>query len=230
MRTSRIVRAVYWRHAFGEVLLIVVGILVALAISDWNDRRIERQQELALLGEIRSTLETDVAALETKLDEITAAMVQMDTLFDLLSEPRPYEQEMDRLFGAVYGIRMTNLSSAAYETLKSLGLQTVTDHELRALLARVFDFHYQRFAGAHLIEQEITLNVLRPYYLKHFVDLQFHQSATPIDYQNVVNDPYFRNILHYRIAVLNSNHVVMYPEALTDMKSAISQIDEELGR
>ena len=36
-RVSRIVTAVNWRYAVGEVLLIVVGILIALAVADWNE-------------------------------------------------------------------------------------------------------------------------------------------------------------------------------------------------
>lgn len=230
MRTSRIVGAVNWRYAAGEVLLIVVGILIALAITDWNERRIERQNELALLGEIRSTLETDLAALETKLDEIHGAVEQMKRLEELLINPRPYEPEMDRLFGAAYGFRMANLSAASYETLKSEGLQSVTNRELRALISRVFDHHYLLIEEWRHLERDMTFNLLRPYYLTHFSDLQFHQSATPIDYESIINDAYFQNVIHYRIGGLETNPMASYPEAIADIKTAISRINEEIAR
>lgn len=230
MRTTRILKAVNWRYAFGEVLLIVVGILVALAISDWNDRRIERLQELAMLGEVRNALETDIAALQGRLHETRLAIGQMGELASRLEANRLHDEETNSLFGAVYGVRLVNLSTAPYETLKSVGLQTVSNRELRAILAYIFDQHYERLEGEHEIEIEITLNVMRPYFLEHFVDLRFWENATPIDYDKVVNDTYFENILHYRMEALKSNQLESYPLAIADMQTAILQIDEELER
>jgi hypothetical protein len=230
MRASRIIRAVNWRHAVGEVLLIVVGILIALAISDWNDRRLQRIQELALLEEIKSTMETDVAALETKLEEIKGAAEQLESLEELLNNPQPYEPDMDRLFGAAYGFRMANLSSASYETLKSEGLQSVTNRDLRAQIAHVFDHHYQLIEEWRDLEMDTTVTVLRPYYLQYFKNLRFHENATPIDYEFIVNDAYFQNLIHYRIANLEFNPMTSYPEAIADIRSAIRKIEEEIAR
>jgi hypothetical protein len=230
MRTSRIIGAVNWRYAVGEVLLIVIGILIALAISDWNDRRLQRIQELALLEEIKLTLETDVAALETKLDEIRGAVEQLKSLEELLNNPQPYEPDMDRLFGAAYGFRMANLSSASYETLKSEGLQSVTNRGLRARIAHVFDHHYLLIEEWRDLEKATTVEVMRPYYLRHFEDLQFHENARPIDYQMIVNDAYFQNLIHYRIANLEFNPMTSYPEAIADIRSAIRKIEEEIAR
>lgn len=230
MRTSRILNAVNWRYAVGEVVLIVVGILIALAISDWYDSRIDRQQELSLLAEIRSTLETDVLALETKLDEIKAAVQDMNSLEELLTDPRPYDPEMDRLFGAAYGFRMANLSTASYETLKTIGLQSLTNQELRGRIAYVFDHHYLLVEEWRGLEKDMTINVLRPYYLRHFRDLQFLENATPIDYDFIVNDEYYLNIIRYRIASIGTNPLSSYPLAIADMRSAVSMIDSELDR
>lgn len=229
MRPSGIINAVNWRHAVGELFLIVVGILIALAISDWNDQRIERIQERALLDEIRSTLESDAAALESNLKLFTDAAQQINTLSNMLKEPPPYQPSMDKHFGVVYGLRITNLNTAAYETLKSVGLQSVSDRELRAAIARVFDFHYERLIGSHEIEREVNINVLRPYYLRHFRDLRFYRSATPIDYDAVVHDTHFKNIVHYRHQVLVHNQVSYYSDAIKDMGTTLEMLDAVLS-
>jgi uncharacterized membrane protein YidH (DUF202 family) len=49
MRVSKVVHAVNLRYAIGELLLIVAGILIALAISDWHDRGSQQERELLLL-------------------------------------------------------------------------------------------------------------------------------------------------------------------------------------
>ena len=42
----------YFKYAIGEILLVVIGILIALQINNWNELRKERQKEKAFLKEI----------------------------------------------------------------------------------------------------------------------------------------------------------------------------------
>ena len=39
----------YAAYAFGEILLLVVGILIALQVDDWYQQRLDRQTESAYL-------------------------------------------------------------------------------------------------------------------------------------------------------------------------------------
>ena len=46
----------YSRYAFGEIVLVVVGILIALQINTWNEERKEIKTEHLVLTEIREDL------------------------------------------------------------------------------------------------------------------------------------------------------------------------------
>jgi len=48
----------YLKYAFGEIVLVVIGILIALSINNWNEGRKLRNQEFKILIEIRTNLET----------------------------------------------------------------------------------------------------------------------------------------------------------------------------
>ncbi len=50
-RIARIFTAINWKYAVGEVVPIVVGILIVLTAADWKERRVLREEELALLDE-----------------------------------------------------------------------------------------------------------------------------------------------------------------------------------
>jgi hypothetical protein len=225
MRPSKIVRAVNWQHAIGELVLIVVGILIALYISDWNDQRLQRIEENAMLNEIRSALETDLDALVSKHASITADVRKMQQLRALLENSSPYDPSMDELFGAVYGLQTINLNTSAYETLKSLGLQSISNAQLRQQIAFVFDHYYERIDGEHEIEQGINFGLMRPYYLQHFSGLQILQSATPVDYGFVASDPYYRNILDYRVEILEFNQLESYAEAAETIREVLILLD-----
>ncbi|MEM8928179.1 MAG: DUF6090 family protein, partial [Bacteroidota bacterium] len=43
----------YFFYALGEIVLVVIGILIALKINNWNTIEISRQKELSYLQEIR---------------------------------------------------------------------------------------------------------------------------------------------------------------------------------
>ncbi|MEM7003441.1 MAG: DUF6090 family protein [Pseudomonadota bacterium] len=50
--------------ALGEIALIVIGILLALQIDQWNSDRLDRQKEIEYLSFIRDALQEDVQTLE----------------------------------------------------------------------------------------------------------------------------------------------------------------------
>ena len=67
----------YLLYAVGEILLVVIGILIALQINNQNDLRKERIKEVHYLGNIRTDLEFNVAEmdryLESRTNDIAAA-------------------------------------------------------------------------------------------------------------------------------------------------------------
>jgi hypothetical protein len=228
-RLSRVVTAVNWLYAVGEVVLIVVGILIALAFADWNDRRIERGHELAMLGELRNGLETDLATIKNELADIYRAEQRLMALQQLLTNPRPYDPSMDELFGIVYGARIVFLNTAPYESLKSTGLQTISNDELRSAIAHLFTVSYATMLLNNDIDMKITLDIIRPFYLRNFRDIEFKLSATPIDYDVIFNDPYYRNIVDYRLIVLRSNRITSYTRIIDEIRDVLAMLEKELG-
>ena len=79
------------------------------------------------------------------------------------------------------------------------------------------------------IDMEINLGVMRPYYLQNFRDLQFKHSATPIKYEALVNDPYYRNIVDYRLFVIQSNRIRNYTEITEKISKVVAMLDDELS-
>ncbi len=50
----------YARYAIGEIILVVIGILIALAINIWNEKRIEHFKERELLSNIKINLANNI--------------------------------------------------------------------------------------------------------------------------------------------------------------------------
>ncbi len=53
----------YLLYAFGEILIVAIGILFALQINNWNTIRVNRQQELKVYQNVRRQIVEDLNEL-----------------------------------------------------------------------------------------------------------------------------------------------------------------------
>jgi hypothetical protein len=49
----------YFKYAIGEIVLVVIGILIALQINNWNQNRLERQKEKVILKQLYQDFEAN---------------------------------------------------------------------------------------------------------------------------------------------------------------------------
>ncbi|MEB8346798.1 DUF6090 family protein [Flavobacteriaceae bacterium KMM 6898] len=63
----------YFKYAIGEIALVVIGILIALSINNWNDNRNKRNEELLLL----ESIEQDFNENKQRLNQTIKAQEKM---------------------------------------------------------------------------------------------------------------------------------------------------------
>lgn len=219
-----------YRRAVGEVVMIVVGVLIALAASDWQQGRSERRTELDVLGELRTALSQDLQDIENQVIRYERIDHRVSTLLEIIHSGAPYADSLDAYFGALYGVEFPRLNRAGYESLKSSGLDLISDDALRSQIARVYEQSYVRLDDAHDSERMVILDLLRPYVLVHFKDLRFNVSATPLDYDFVSTDQEFLNLVDYRLQLVRQNHMGNFDEALPEIRRLVAALDEALGQ
>jgi len=57
----------YMRYAIGEIVLVVIGILIALQINNWNESRIDRISEQVILKQLKSEFNSNLKQLDEKI-------------------------------------------------------------------------------------------------------------------------------------------------------------------
>ena len=57
----------YLKYALGEIFLVVIGILIALQINNWNENRKENLEEQKILKQLKNEFEKNLAQLNEKI-------------------------------------------------------------------------------------------------------------------------------------------------------------------
>lgn len=57
----------YFKYAIGEIILVVIGILIALQINNWNSNRIQKQKESIYLTNIKRDLKEQLTTIEIQI-------------------------------------------------------------------------------------------------------------------------------------------------------------------
>ena len=68
---------------------MVIGILIALLINNWNTNKLSEAKELNLLIELNSNLETNIKNLENDITLQKRGALCLDYLFGHLDNKRP---------------------------------------------------------------------------------------------------------------------------------------------
>ena len=89
----------YLLYAIGEILLVVIGILIALSINNWNQDRIERKIEKKLLAELFENLEFNEKNLGSDIAEEYKSINSINQVLEILNNRLPYHDSMDYHFG-----------------------------------------------------------------------------------------------------------------------------------
>lgn len=75
----------YIWYALGEIFLVVVGILIALQINNWNEGRKEYQKEIKYLERLLNEAERDSASLQNSIGLVEYKVEQAERLLSVIN-------------------------------------------------------------------------------------------------------------------------------------------------
>ena len=81
----------YFRYAFGEVALIMIGIFMALQLQNWNEKRLQEKQFNVILEQVYNTVIYDVDKFKNQAIHMNNQIEILDTILQFPDKiPRKY--------------------------------------------------------------------------------------------------------------------------------------------
>ena len=138
----------YFKYALGEIILVVIGILIALQINNWNENRKEANQEQLYLNRLLVENKEDIITFNTEISNLMKG-VKTITTFSTALKKTDYSdsllmQSANDYFQ--YGSLYPNFSSSTstFDDLSSTGnLKILQSSNLRDQLVKHYAKHLQ---------------------------------------------------------------------------------------
>ena len=77
----------YLLYAIGEIALVVIGILIALSINNWNNRVQQHKQEIAWIESLHGDLLTDEKLLNEQMEYLNESSQVIGNLISVIDSP-----------------------------------------------------------------------------------------------------------------------------------------------
>lgn len=218
----------YFKYAIGEIVLVVIGILIALQINNWNDKRIQQSKESEFISQIHKEFLLNRAQLDTVTSYHFKGYKATNKILSLI----PIDLKSVNLDSVSYFIEQTlpswtfNPQQTAINSLSnSSTFDIISNIELRTLLQNwnelVLDYQEEE-----VFAKNFTHTVYLPYYREKIAFINYKSSSGILNYSkvdlNFLTDLEFENLIHNRMAFIKD---IINPEGVNELKEVNASID-----
>ena len=188
----------YMRYAIGEIVLVVIGILIALQINNWNESQKLKKYEKGTLKQIQENLNRDLQSLEEIIENRKKSVLAVDKI---LSYPKnnPQPDSLHLWIGQLMQFDEFASISNSYYALKLKGIEIIRNEKLRKLLGEYYETEIKKIElGCNDIKMEFTQDWI-PIFDKEFTEMHFKQYGVPKNTNDfLANEYYMTKIKHRR--------------------------------
>jgi hypothetical protein len=98
----------YFKYAIGEIILVVIGILIALQINNWNENRKQNKTEKEFITSVKNDLKQDKAFIQLIIGQLEPRIEAYKTLNnELVNLYQNDRKSLDSIFKAYFRSQRT---------------------------------------------------------------------------------------------------------------------------
>ena len=110
----------YFKYAIGEIVLVVIGILIALSINNWNEQRISHKQRIGYMKSLVDDIKSDIIQYNVNIESYAT---------DISNNTRLFINDDYKMLDADSILKLVNIfyqpnktTKQTYEKIKNAGL------------------------------------------------------------------------------------------------------------
>lgn len=228
----------YLIYAIGEIILVVIGILIALQINNWNEGQKTRKLEKSTLIEIKNSLEMDIQNLNNQIESQLQNAKYATVLLNHIKHKKAYSTEIDILWEKVVQYFFVDFNTSAYKLLESRGIDIIENEELRQRIVDHYNLEQTSMKRSTDVSEHLSNENLVYFFDRVYNDItpDFEKSFDyknekwiPQDYEALLNDPSLIPKISHNIKV-RYRFSQLLREFLKKQRLLVKDIEVELNK
>lgn len=133
----------YFRYAIGEILLVMVGILLALQVNTWNQNRINSTKERAYLIGIESDLKSQLVLMENTDNVYDSLLSNASSLlidFQELNSVEKIPNLNKRISYLMWDTSLREINTSFTELISTGNINLIKNKSLRTLIIKYYQY------------------------------------------------------------------------------------------
>ena len=220
----------YLLYAVGEVLLVVIGILIALQIDNWNDQRKLRNLEIKTLKELSSDLRQSFTDIEADRNYFLSCSASSQVIMNVIKENLPFTDSLNDHFSMLFPAGATfSINQSTFDNIKQTGESMISSDSLRIHVTNFYtswvNLYKERQNRFLVLHHEHTV---KPMFLTVF-EFKQRGKITPRNYDELLRNEEFEQLIRY--TNFEMENIARVQKAMLDeIRILVDEINDELIR
>ena len=128
-----------WYEYVLEILVIIVGVLGAFALGNWNEDRVRQGLEREVLEQLSADLRRTLESVERNSRSHLAIIEDGEALLEHMAGEEPYDDSISYLLSSAFFWTQLDTDLGGYKTMQSHGVDIISNQGLRNDLIHHFE-------------------------------------------------------------------------------------------
>ncbi len=135
----------YLKYAIGEIILVVIGILIALQINNWNQDQKLKVEETKMLRNFESSIARDSLNIQSYIETFKGVNESIHILLDHMERNLPYHDSLNWHFTSSTQLWTPRIDQEVFASLSSYDLNIISNDSLKKEIISYYSFAKRRF-------------------------------------------------------------------------------------
>jgi hypothetical protein len=179
----------YLAYAISEIFLVVIGILIALQVNNWNESRKARMVEIKFYEELKKDLEFNLAEIDEIRERLIGNVEGLDSMVWYLDNHDMEGIRFDSIIIQISRTGIFNNANSTYQYMRNEGFSFISNDFLQAEITKIYEQGMYNIGFRNDFHQDLIRQ------LELELDKNFASRSTVVNPQQLKVSHYFRNLL-----------------------------------
>ncbi|MCZ4410058.1 DUF6090 family protein [Cryomorphaceae bacterium 1068] len=183
----------YATYAIGEIVLVVIGILIALQINTWNQDNQRAKLEKGILIEIDNNLKGDLIDVQDEIASFKTILRVDSVLIEHFRAKRPFNDSIAAYLHIVAISPHLSPGQNGYKLLESKGIDIISNDSLRMMISNLYERNYSYYMTYAAERFDMLRFQIHPYWTDQFFIEKYekwpYSKRVAINYDELLDDP-----------------------------------------